>query len=261
MPALSEIQSRFREAVVSTDASGITSLLIGGLCPEKRLAIYQRHYETSLVNALLGKFPATAWLVGTPFVTEAAKRYVHERPPRAPCIAEYGENFPRFLSESPGAERVPYLRGFAELEWHVGFAAIAVDHAAIAIEEFSRFDGEALPDTALILQGGLHYVHASWPIDELMKLYLTDTAPEHLELSPGDVWIEVHGARGEFRISRLDEADFIFRNSILERRSIGDAAERALNVSAAFDPGRALAVLVDAGLVKAITRGAEGKKR
>lgn len=254
MPPLAETQLHFRDAVVTGDASGITPLLTGGRYAEKRLAIHQRHYETSLVKALLGKFPATAWLVGTPFVTEAAKRFVHEHPPQAPCIAEYGEQFPRFLSECPGAERVPYLGEFAELEWHVGHVAIAVDRPAVAIEEFSAIDGDALPDTRLTLQSGLRYLQASWPIDELMKLYSTETAPERFELSPGDAWIEVRGARGEFHIGRLDAAEFIFRKSILELRSIGDAAELALDRNAAFDPGRALAALIHAGLVNAITR-------
>ncbi|MBI2150031.1 MAG: putative DNA-binding domain-containing protein [Acidobacteria bacterium] len=259
MPPLAETQSRFRDALVTGDAAGITPLLTGGRYAEKRLAIHQRHYETSLVKALLGKFPATAWLAGTPFVSEAAKRFVHEHPPQAPCIAEYGENFPRFVSECPGAGRVPYLSEFATLEWHIGHVAIAVDRPAVAIEEFSTIDGGALPDTRLSLQTGLRYLHASWPIDELMKLYLTETAPERFELSPGDVWIEVRGARGEFHFSRLDAAEFVFRKSILERRSIGDAAERALDVNAAFDPGQALGALIAAGLVHAISRGVEGE--
>lgn len=260
MPPLAEIQLHFRNAVVTGDASGIAPLLTGAHYAEKRLAIHQRHYETSLVKALMGKFPATAWLIGTPFVTEAAKRFVHEHPPQAPCIAEYGESFPRFLSEYPGAERVPYLREFAELEWHVGQVAIAVDRPAVGIEEFSKIESDALPDTLLTLQSGLRYLHMSWRIDELMKLYVTETAPERFELSPADVWVELRGARGEFHFSRLDAAEFIFRKSILERRLIGDAAECALDSNAAFDPGRALVALICAGLVVAITRSVEEDK-
>jgi hypothetical protein len=254
VPPLAEIQLRFRDAIVNGTSSGITPLLTGGRYPEKRLAIHQRHYETSLVKTLLGKFPATVWLVGTRFVTEEAKRFVHRRPPEAPCIAEYGQGFPQFLSECPGSERVPYLREFAELEWHVGHIAIAVDRPAVPIDEFSQMDGDALPDAVLTLQPGLCYLHASWAIDELMKLYLTDTAPERFELPHGDVWIEVRGARGEFHINRLDAAEFNFRKSILRGRSIGDASALALDVDTVFDPGRALAALINAGLVTAITR-------
>src|SRR5215472_9257519 len=108
MPALSELQSRFRDAVVYADAREIAPLLAGGPDPVRRLDIHQRNYQTSLVDALLVKFPATGWLVGTPLLTEAARRFVREHPPAAPCIAEYGADFPRFLWLCIGAERVPY---------------------------------------------------------------------------------------------------------------------------------------------------------
>src|SRR5438093_1939885 len=127
---LAEVQALFRQAVVTGEKSRLVPLLSGGRYPAKRLAIHQRHYETSLVTALLGKFPATTWLTGTRFVTEAATRFVHDRVPQAPCIAEYGREFPMFLSSCRGAVRVPYLNDFAELEWQVGQLAIAVEEPA-----------------------------------------------------------------------------------------------------------------------------------
>jgi hypothetical protein len=45
------------------------------------------------ITALVEKFPATGWLVGSRFVSLAARSYVLEHPPRKPCIAEYGEDF------------------------------------------------------------------------------------------------------------------------------------------------------------------------
>jgi hypothetical protein len=179
MPPLVDLQRRVRDAVVSGEGSLLLdpALLVGGARPAARLAIHRRHYETSLVNALLGKFPATAWLVGEKFVAAAARQFIREHPPQAPCIAEYGEEFPQFLAARPGADGVPYLQDFATLEWHVGHVAAAVD--------------------------GARRVHASWPVDTLLKFFLTNTAPDRLVLEPEDVWIEVHGARGEVEIERV----------------------------------------------------------
>src|SRR6516165_1172156 len=98
MPSLAEMQLRIRRAVVDGDTAGIAPLLIGGRDPGQRLAIHQRHYRSSLVAAIRTKFPATAWLLGMPFLDEAAKQFVRQQPPAAPCIAEYGEEFPRFIS-------------------------------------------------------------------------------------------------------------------------------------------------------------------
>ena len=249
---LDEIQTRFRDAVVRGDTEAIAHILVGGSSPQNRLAIHQRNYQTSLADALLVKFPATGWLIGTPVLLNAAQRYVWERPPNAPCIAEYGAGFPQFLATWPSCERLPYVREFAELEWYVGKAAIAVDKPPVSNEAFSAIEANALPDAVLSLQSGLHHIHASWPIDELMNLYLTETAPDHFDLAPGDVWIEVRGERGGFQLNRLAAAEFIFRKSVAGGRSIGDAAESALDVCANFDPGRALAALVTGGLVTGI---------
>lgn len=258
MSSLADTQSYLRRAVVTGDATGVVAILLGGRDPEKRLAIHRRHFETSLVSALLDKFPATVWLVGSPFVLEAARHFVHEHPPHAPCIAEYCAEFPEFLSTRPAGDRVPYLRAFAELEWRLGQAAVAIDRPPVPLETFSQIDVDVLTDAAFILQPGLHYLHASSPIDDVMKLYLTDTAPDRFALAPADVWIEVRGARGEFRINRLNAGEFIFRKAVQESRAIGDAAECALNASAGFDPSGALARLVGEGLVTAIIRGANG---
>src|SRR5881409_144296 len=155
---LAELQSYFRKAVVDGDTRSVAHVLIGGCDPEKRLTVHQRNYQTSLIDSLLVKFPATGWLIGTPLLTEAAKHFAREHPPQAPCIAEYGAAFPDFLAQSAGVKRLPYLREFGQLEWSIGHVSIAVDHASVSREEFSIIDRGALPDTLLMLQSGLHYV-------------------------------------------------------------------------------------------------------
>ena len=254
MPTLAEIQSGVRDAVIAEHSEAIEPLLVGGQAGRKRLDIHRRHYEISLVNALVGKFPATGWLVGTPFVTEAARHYVHQQPPEAPCISEYGEGFPQFLAECPGAERVPYLREFAQLEWHVGHVAIAVNEPAVLTEELAAIPADLLPDVELTLQAGVRYLQASWPVDDLMTLYLTEAEPDRLEFEPAKVWLEVRGARGEFSIDRLAEAEFVFRKSLLDRQAIAGAAECAFPVNPAFDPGVALAKVITCGLITGIQR-------
>jgi hypothetical protein len=252
MPTLAETQLRFRDAVVQADGQHVASLasfLVGGGSPEKRLIVHQRNYRQSLVDVLLIKFPATGWLLGTQFLAEAAIHFIREYPPQAPCIAEFGTAFPDFLSQCPQSARAPYAGKFAELEWYIGKVAIAVSGVPVTVEELSCVDADALPDTLLELQPGLRYLSASWPVDELMMLYLSENVPDRFELSPAEVRIEVHGARGEFHLCRLDPAEAAFRKAISEGWSIGNAAGAALEVGAGFDPGRALVALIAAGLV------------
>ena len=252
MLPLADLQQRIRDAVVGDDLRAAAPLLIGGVDATRRLAIHRRHYETSLVAALMGRFPATGWLMGTAMVESAARAFVRAQPPTAPCIAEYGRGFPRFLAEWPGSERVPCLQAFADLDWHLGRLAVAVDLPAVTRDSIAAVPPHRLADTRLTIQAGTHYVEASRPVDELIRLYLADDAPDRIELPEADVWVEVRGARGVFRFARLTPATFAFRVALAGGLSIGDSAERAWAADTSFDPGAALTLLVDAGLVIAI---------
>ncbi len=251
MPTLADLQGSVRQAVVLGEASAVAPLLVGGSDARKRLAIHHRHYETSLVTALLDRFPATIWLVGSTFVTAAARQFVRNRPPSTPCIGEYGEDFPAFLSAERGAAEFPYLRPFAELEWHLSRLSLAVTLPALSQADLSALDPDTLADVRITLQPGVHYFHAAWDVDSLIRLHLTDSAPDRFSLQSGDVWIELRGARGELQINRLDRANFAFRAALFAGQLLGDATVSALDLDPTFDAGQALATLITGGFVTA----------
>jgi hypothetical protein len=180
MPTLAEIQAGIRDALVHGDGGGVMPVLVGGIHPEHRLAIHQRHYAASLSRALVERFPATVWLVGSDLVTHAARSFVRDHPPEKPCIAEYGEGFPGYLSAQPGTDALPYLAQFAEIDWHLGRLALATDDSP-----------------------HVHVMHLDWSLDELMAIFLTENAPEWFALRREAVWLEIRGLRGELRMTRL----------------------------------------------------------
>lgn len=185
MPLLADVQSAIRNALVNGDRTALASMLSGGLHPEYRLAIHQRHYAASLTRALLDRFPATVWLVGSELVADAATSFIREQPPSKPCIAEYGESFPRHLGAHPAAASLPYLSQFAELEWHLGRLGLATDDSP-----------------------NVHYLHLDWSLDELIGVYLADSAPDAFALRQEDVWLELRGLRGTLEMPRLAMEDF-----------------------------------------------------
>ena len=77
-----------------------------------RLPIPMQRLDDSpppLRNELDGRAAATssrraAWLVGAALVSDCGRAYVHARPPRQPCIAEYGEDFPQFCRTTGRAD-------------------------------------------------------------------------------------------------------------------------------------------------------------
>jgi len=188
MPALADIQSAVRDALVRGDRSALALSLSGGAHPEHRLAIHQRHYTASLTRALLDRFPATVWLVGSELVTDAATSFIREQPPSKPCIAEYGLSFPQHLGEHPAARSLPYLSQFAELEWHLGWLALATADSP-----------------------HVGYLHLDWSLDELIGVYLSNSAPDQFSLRHEDVWLEIRGLRGSLEMHRLALNDFLRR--------------------------------------------------
>jgi Putative DNA-binding domain len=253
MLALAELQAELAHAVVEGDFERLgAAIVVGGSDPLMRLEIHRRNYATSLSAALREKFAATAWLVGTEPLASAARAYVRARPPRRPCIAEYGSDFPDFLASFDGVRHLPYLESFAALEWAVGQVSIAVDAPPLAWTQVARAGVECLLDAVLELQPGLRYLRSAWRVDELMQMYLTSSEAETFVLSSAETCIEVRGARGSLSIEPIDPATFAFRTTLRDGRSIGHAAGEALDVDSTFDAGDALQQLVHAGLATKI---------
>jgi hypothetical protein len=247
MPALAETQAAFRRAIAGT--SPVLPPIVGGPDPALRLAIYRRHYDTSLTRHLFGRFPATGWFVGSDFLAGLAAEFITQAPPAAPCLAEYGKGFPAFLAEHARASEFPWLGPLAEMDWHLGDVAVAVGSEPIPAAALAAVAPMRLPDLTLILQPGLRYVAAPWPVDDLIRIYLADERPERFALAPSEAPIEIRGARGVFSFSRLSKADHAFRRAIAAGATIGAAMGRTDAAGDGIEPAAALTRLFADGLV------------
>ncbi len=247
MPSLADLQARIVRVVAGASVGEVEGL-VGGVDPARRLLIHRRHYEASLSTALREKFPATAWLVGERFVGAVAREFLRVHPPLRPCIAEYGAEFPAFLARFGGAVELPYLRAFAELEWALGQVSVAIEEAPLTWPDMSRL-GAGLLEARLDLQPGVRYLRSRWNVDTLMTRYLEDDVRNRFELIERDTLIEVRGARGDFRIERLEATTFAFREALAAGRAFADAASDALDLDDTFDAGDALRTLVQSGLL------------
>jgi len=253
MLPLGELQRRVRDAVLAGDAAPLVPMLAAGQRDGAlRMAIHLRHYRTSLVGAVMARFQATAWLIGPARLEAAAVEFVQTSPPTAPCIAEYGGGFPALLGGTPIGAALPYLVSFAALDWQFGRLSVAVDAGPMDPAGVVALTPDDLASTRLVAQEGSSYVRADWPIDELMALYLGDSAPEQLTLAAQPVWLEARGSRGLVRMSRLTEGNWVFRHALAGGLSIGASAERAWQSDADFDPGRALADMFSESLVTGV---------
>jgi len=248
MPSLSETQARFRLAVVD-NASATPSMLVATAATAGRLAIYTRHYREALVRHLAGRFPTVEWLLGTTRFVAIAEPFVRTSPPTAPCMAEYGAGFAIALQHCEVARPLPYLGDVARLDWILGDVAVAIDLPPVTITTLAAWSPDRLPDLGLCLQPGTAYLRSNWPVDDLVRIRLGEGPPETLEFNTFQVALEVSGARGQFRIGRMDRAELEFRSALRAGATLGTAIEAALSNDPEFDASAALGELFAAELV------------
>lgn len=252
MLPLADTQAAIAKAMITGDARSAPTSLAGGPDPGSRFAIHLRHYQTSLRAALEDKFPATVWLLGASLFRAAASSYVREQPPRSPCIAEYASDFPQYIAGYGSAASLGYIEAFAQLEWLLGRASIAVEQPALSWLDLIAPGPDRLLGASFGLQAGVAYLRAEYAVDELLKLYLHDREPESFDLPAADTRMEISGSRGRFRIDRPAPAHFEFRFALQEGEVLSEAASRALTIDEQFDPGQALRELIAAGRITSV---------
>lgn len=249
---LAELQHQMKGWLVDGQRSVPAGLLVGGATPARRFDIHRRHYQESLTAAVVNRFAATGWLVGSSRLEAAARAFVHHSPPEAPCIAEYASAFPTFLGEWPETRYLAYLPSFAALDWHLGRLAVAIDLPALDVHQLAAEDIADFADRTVTLQPGTHYQHTEWAVDALLQHYLNDSAPDSWTLERQRVHLEARGARGQFRFSRRTAADFAFRCALAAGVTYGDAAATATEGDPRFDPAAAFVTLMHEGMVVAL---------
>ncbi len=253
-PSLSDFQQQVRDAVVSGNTALIAPLLhAAGRDSARRAEIHRRHYHTSLVAAVMNRFPASSWLLGSAVTEAAAMSFVCAHPPTAPCIAEYGDRFPEWLAAHAASVDLPCVESFATLDWQLGRLAVSADGPALTPTQMTRLTTDGLADAVVLLQSGTYYLRAGWPVDALMGAFLGDPTQALATIKPQMVWLEARGNRGAISLTRLREADWVFRSDIHKARPVGVAAERAWQVDAQYDPGRALATMCHESLIAGLS--------
>lgn len=256
MRSLGETQTLFSRAVAGGPADKIVALLKVPADSLERLEIYRRHYRESFRRHLRGRYPTLEWLLGTDAMVDLADTLLHEQPPRAPSLAEYGAGLIDIVAAR--RDRHPaWLSDVAKLDWHLGNVSVATEELPLGIAALSELPPETLLEARLQLQPGLVLLQSGWPVDQLVHLRLSGEAPDRLEFPQMSVCLQLRGGRGSFSLRRLTPPDYAFRRALREGRRLGIASERALGADRDFDLSSALARLFAEGLVVAISASEE----
>ena len=112
-----------------------------------RLRVYRNGFLRACIEALRASYPSVERLVGEERFPALVRPYVEAHPPRAACLVEYGNRFPRFVEDARDTHCLHYLASFAALDraWTEVYFAEDADVAAVParIEPASGASGDA----------------------------------------------------------------------------------------------------------------------
>jgi hypothetical protein len=254
MTSLRELQRGMRAALLGETPAAIVASIAGdGIGASAGLDVYRHHVLTSLTAALRATFPVVCRLVDERFFGYAADRYIRAEPPTGPCLGEYGATFPDFLGAFPACASLPYLADVARLEWAMARALDAPDEAPLRAETLRSCASTAAGALVLKLDPSLSLLASPWPIDAIWRANQPGAdGGACVDLRSGGARLEIRRLGDEVVFRALAPGVHALRRSIAEGDPLAVAAERALAEDPRLDLSRALADLVEGGLITGI---------
>lgn len=213
----------------------------------KRFAVYRNNVVVGLIDALAERFPTCLRLVGGDFFYALAKIFVRASPPKTPILAEYGEDFPAFISEFEPARDLPYLADVARLEWAIGRAYHAADAAPLPLEKARDIPADLLVDAVITLHPSAQLVSSRFPILSIWTTNMFNEAVREVSLDAGEDALIVR-PRLEVAAYRLPVGGFHFVAALARGESLSAAAAATEKV----DLPACLSLMLSSGAITAI---------
>lgn len=221
MRSLAELQTAMTQAIMVGSFIDVESEFTAGKAdPARRYAIYRNNMFLSLTAHLRAVFPVTAKLGDERFFAYAAHQFILREPPRSSRLVVYGAGFPQFLAHFPACRHAPILAQMAALEWAVHSALTSAQMAYLETGDMAALS----PEQGLDLQPSLRFVLSRW---SLLGLWAHE-AERQQALPRKKSRIAVVRHDEDIRFFELGAARFAFWRDLTRRRSLAEAASRAL---------------------------------
>ena len=237
-------QSLLAQSLLAPDVAPPASLTsFNASDPVHRFGVYRNNVVVSLIEGLAAKFPVVSALVGDDFFKEMARHYAVAHPPRSRIMAEYGDDFSKFVAGFQPAQSVPYLADVAQLEAHRVQAYHAQDALACEPDAFAHIPQEKLFDVTVNLHPSLALLTSNYAIFSLWAAHQGAREIETVDPNePEDVLI----IRPEFDVETilLPTGCYTFLCALQTGSPLGEAASQALQQHQQFDLTQAFQILV-----------------
>lgn len=218
-----------------------------------RATIHRNNVRLSLTAALAANFPVTQVLVGDAYFAQAARRFIRDHLPERPDLADYGAEFPAFLTVLPELAAYPFIPDVARAERAMVEALLAPAAPVLAADAFALIPADRFTDLCFVAHPATRLVRSLHPIADLWAAHRAET-PDLSGLDPHRaqaMLIVRPGETVEWRT--LEAAETAFVSALLSGWSIGEAAEP---LPGGFDLAEALLRLLQAGVFTGLTLSA-----
>lgn len=253
---LLDLQHDFRRLLLGEHPPALAAAVTGdGLQPEARLRVYRNHVVISLREALRATFPVVCRLVGEDFFAGLTRAFITAHPPQTPCLFEYGAVLGDFIAGFAPASSLPYLADVARLEWAMNAAYHTRIEQPIDPALLASADPDSLARSTLLLQPSLHLVTSPHPVDAIWRANQADRDGAGVDLATSGCRLLVWRRGDDAVFQTLDAAAATFIGALMAGHTLAAALERASEAAEDFDPGIALVLLLDCGLVISLSPG------
>ncbi len=245
---LSDIQRRFREAVLGSNDTPLTSFVNSDGLIATRIAVYRNTIQGGLLEVLVAAFPVTQRVIGPEFFANLAGRFVSTAPPTAPQLLTYGGGFAQFIATQDVARRLPYLADVARLEWAKNESYFAADAAPLDPARLAALSPDVMAQTVLRWHPATRLITSRFPIHRIWEINqpAVVNTPE-IDMTEGQTAL-VSRAQHHVAVRALAPADAALVAAIYAGKTLKEAVDIALEVDASFDVQAALQAYFVAGV-------------
>ena len=221
---------------------------------DKRYNVQRNNVAISLIDALAAVYPAVQRITGVDFFRAMARSHIRATPPSSPLLFEYGRDFPAFIEKYEYASLMPWLADTARIERAWLDAYHAANAEPLAPAALAAVPREKLADLVFITHPATQIVRSRFSAVTIVAANRSTDPVDRIDASmPEDGLI----TRPDFDVvlRRLPPGGATFIESLMSRRSLGEAAASALEISSSFDIAANITGMIDAGAFIKIISG------
>jgi hypothetical protein len=231
---LRSLQAQFRAASVRGNAPALAAIVVGaGIDPARRLQIHHNHMRATLTDALAATFPTVFKLVGEDFFRMLAHGFIAVEPPAAPCLFDYGAQFPDYIAVNRACRELPYLPDAARFDWLINVAYHAPDRTALVHERLAALAPELFSKARLVPHPATALLESPYPLLDIWQVARADSDAAPVDLDAGGVQLLVYRSDLDVRWRVLNQAEYAFLDAATRGRPLAEAWECALDVDLA----------------------------